>query len=67
MDTIEITDYRTRRTCLGLKISTKNKLDRLREPGQSYDKFICQLLDSWKGAKRSAIYQAGSAEGKPGC
>lgn len=40
------------RTTVGLKMSTKAKLDRNRAPGQCYDGFICQLVDLWEKAKR---------------
>ena len=46
------------RTTVGLKASTKNKLDQNRAPGQCYDGFINQLVDLWettnnKAAKKS--------------
>ncbi len=36
------------RTTIGLKITTKNKLDANRVPGQCYDGFVCQLIDLWE-------------------
>ena len=36
------------RTTIGLKTSTKDKLDANRAPGQCYDGFICQLVDLWE-------------------
>jgi len=39
--------YRVR-TTIGLKTTTKNKLDNNRAPGQCYDGFICQLVDLWE-------------------
>ena len=36
------------RTTVGVKQSTKDKLDRNRAPGQCYDGFICQLVDLWE-------------------
>jgi len=36
------------RTTIGLKTTTKNKLDKNRAPGQCYDGFICQLVDLWE-------------------
>ncbi len=36
------------RTTIGLKITTKSKLDKNRAPGQCYDGFICQLVDLWE-------------------
>ena len=38
------------RTTIGLKITTKDKLDENRAPGQCYDGFICQLVDLWEQA-----------------
>jgi len=36
------------RTTIGLKKTTKDKLDKNRAPGQCYDGFICQLVDLWE-------------------
>ena len=36
------------RTTIGLKMFTKDKLDKNRAPGQCYDGFICQLIDLWE-------------------
>lgn len=36
------------RTTVGVKQSTKEKLDRNRAPGQCYDGFICQMVDLWE-------------------
>jgi hypothetical protein len=36
------------RTTIGLKTTTKDKLDKNRAPGQCYDGFICQLVDLWE-------------------
>ena len=36
------------RTTIGLKTTTKNKLDKNRAPGQCYDGFICQLVVLWE-------------------
>ncbi len=36
------------RTTIGLKQTTKDKLDKNRAPGQCYDGFICQLVDLWE-------------------
>jgi hypothetical protein len=36
------------RTTVGVKLSTKEKLDQNRAPGQCYDGFICQLVDLWE-------------------
>jgi len=35
------------RSTIGLRQSTKTKLDNLRAPGQCYDGFLCQLVDMW--------------------
>ena len=37
-----------RRTTIGLRETTKNKLDSNRAPGQCYDGFLCQLVDLWE-------------------
>lgn len=37
------------RSTIGIRKSTKEKLDQLRAPGQSYDGFICQMVDMWEG------------------
>lgn len=38
------------RSTIGLRMSTKAKLDRSRAPGQCYDGFLCQLVDMWEEA-----------------
>jgi len=35
------------RSSIGLRKSTKARLDRSRAPGQCYDGFLCQLVDMW--------------------
>ena len=40
------------RTTIGLKRTTKEKLDNNRAPGQCYDGFICQLVDLWERVKK---------------
>ena len=40
------------RTTIGLKSTTKDKLDNNRAPGQCYDGFICQLVDLWERVKK---------------
>jgi hypothetical protein len=55
------------RTTLGVRKTTRDKLDRSRAPGQCYDGFICQLVDLWervKGEKEN--YVTGSAGGNQG-
>jgi len=39
------------RTTIGLKTTTKTRLDSNRAPGQCYDGFICQLVDLWEKIK----------------
>jgi len=41
-------DMNKERTTIGLKNSTKAKLNNNRAPGQCYDGFIWQLLDLWE-------------------
>ncbi len=36
------------RSTIGLRTSTKDKLDKNRAPGQCYDGFLCQLVDMWE-------------------
>ena len=36
------------RTTIGIKTTTKDKLDKNRAPGQCYDGFIWQLVDLWE-------------------
>jgi hypothetical protein len=35
------------RTTIGLKRTTKTRLDHSRAPGQCYDGFLCQLIELW--------------------
>jgi len=37
----------TSRTTIGLRRTTKDRLDHSKSPGQSYDGFIRQLVDLW--------------------
>ncbi len=41
-------NIRENRTTIGLRVSTKEKLDKNRAPGQCYDGFLCQLVDMWE-------------------
>ena len=43
--------YKNRST-IGLKVSTKEKMDRCRAPGQCYDGFIQQVVDYWEKNNR---------------
>jgi len=36
------------RTTIGVKKTTKQKLNENRAPGQCYEGFICQLVDLWE-------------------
>ncbi len=36
------------RSTISLRVSTKEKLDQKRAPGQSYDGFLCQMVDMWE-------------------
>jgi len=38
----------TPRTTIGLRMTTKGKLDRNRAPGQCYDGFLCQVVELWE-------------------
>jgi hypothetical protein len=40
--------HKALRTTIGLKNTTKAKLDKNRAPGQCYDGFIRQLVDLWE-------------------
>jgi hypothetical protein len=40
------TDYV--RSTIGIRKTTKDKLDKSRAPGQCYDGFLCQLVDLWE-------------------
>ncbi len=35
-------------TTIGLKKSTKDRLEVTKAPGQCYDGFLCQLMDLWE-------------------
>ena len=43
------------RATIGLKGTTKARLDKNRAPGQCYDGFICQLVDLWEKAKEERL------------
>jgi hypothetical protein len=38
------------RTTIGLRRTTKRRLDHSRAPGQCYDGFLCQLINLWEEA-----------------
>ena len=55
------------RTTIGIKATTKTKLDTNRALGQCYDGFICQLVDLWEKTGEEKIFsRAGSAGGNQG-
>jgi len=39
------------RTTVGVRQSTKDRMDKNRAPGQCYDGFLCQLVDLWEESK----------------
>ncbi len=44
------------RSTIGLKVSTKEKLDKNRAPGQCYDGFIQQMVDYWEKTRGDGRY-----------
>ncbi|MDD4635312.1 MAG: hypothetical protein WC231_02155 [Dehalococcoidales bacterium] len=48
------------RATLGIKLSTKSKLDKNRAPGQCYDGFICQMIELWEEVNGSRFNKPGS-------
>ena len=40
-----------RRSTIGLKVSTKRRMDECRAPGQCYDGFIQQMVDHWEKSR----------------
>ena len=58
---------RSQATTVGVRKSTKARLDKNRAPGQCYNGFICQLIDLWEEANRERITSsAGPAGGDQG-
>ncbi|MFC1846880.1 hypothetical protein ACFLYS_02330 [Chloroflexota bacterium] len=57
------TRYKTPRTTVGLKITTKDKLDNNKAPGQCYDGFIYQLVDFWERNNGNEIASVVSTAG----
>ena len=45
-----------RRSTIGLKVSTKERIDRCRAPGQCYDGFLQQMVDYWEKNKGNTGY-----------
>ena len=56
-------DYPRPHTTIGLKRTTKKRLDRSRAPGQCYDGFLCQLMDMWEVSEQGGVRPG---EEKPG-
>jgi hypothetical protein len=55
------------RTTVGLKKTTKARLDGNRAPGQSYDGFLSQMVELWEEvAERNGYLGAGPAGGNQG-
>jgi hypothetical protein len=50
------------RTTVGVRQSTKDKLDKNRAPGQCYDGFICQLVDLWESVSTSSGTKPGQSK-----
>ena len=45
---MEVERLRNTRSTIGVRNSTKARLDRSRAPGQCYDGFLCQLVEMWE-------------------
>ena len=43
--------HKYKRSAIGLRISTKEMIDRCRDPGQCYDGFIQQMVEYWEKSK----------------
>ena len=41
---------------IGLRVSTKRRMDECRAPGQCYDGFIQQMVDHWEKSKTNNRY-----------
>ncbi len=50
------------RSTIGIRASTKAKLNQNRAPGQCYDGFICQLIEVWKETHREGVFTRNRAE-----
>ena len=50
-DRDQLSENRRLRSTIGLKVSTKERMDRCRAPGQCYDGFIQQMVDHWEKSK----------------
>jgi len=51
-------------TSIGLKKTTKARLDKGRAPGQCYDGFLCQLMDVWEEIQVTRKPYASSSAGR---
>jgi len=49
---VDTKEVRERRPCIAVKQQTKDGLDSIKHPGQSYDGVIQDLLEFWKQKKR---------------
>ena len=43
-----------KRSTIGLRVSTKERIDRCRAPGQCYDGFIQQMVEHWEKSRGSS-------------
>ena len=51
-------------TTIGLRRTTKDRLDKNKAPGQCYDGFVCQLIDLWEMTKERGVrHITGSVQG----
>ena len=56
---------KTTHTTIGLRKTTKQRLDGRRAPGQCYDGFLCQLIDLWEENNRYKAAVPGAQRKKP--
>ena len=47
-----VTNHMTGRACISISGQTKNTLDSIKHPGQSYNGLIQELVKFWKEKKR---------------
>ena len=52
-----------KRTTIGIKTTTKDRLDINKAPGQCYNGFICQLVDLWERSNGTRIASVVSTAG----
>ncbi len=55
---LKLMDHNTKykRSTIGLKTSTKDRLDQCRAPGQCYDGFIQQMVEHWENSQSKKTY-----------